>query len=76
MQKGDILRELRKDRGLSQADIAVLLKTTRQYYSDYECEKFELPLHHLEFLADFFNVSSDYLLGRTRNPKPYPPREI
>lgn len=74
MQKGDILKELRKDHKLSQAELAQKLNTTRQYYSDYECEKFELPLHHLEFLADFFGVSADYLLGRTAEPTPYPKR--
>lgn len=72
MQKGDILKELREDRKYTQAYIAKLLQTSRQYYSDYECEKYELPLHHLEFLADLFNVSTDYLLGRTKISKPYP----
>ena len=72
MQKGDILRELREDCGYTQAYISELLKTSRQYYSDYECEKYELPLHHLEFLADLFNVSTDYILGRTKISKPYP----
>ncbi len=66
------MRNLRKDRHMTQEDVAALLKTSRQYYSDYECEKYELPLHHLEFLSDFFNVSTDYLLGRTAIKKPYP----
>lgn len=72
MQKGDIMRDLRKARRMTQGDVAVLLKTSRQYYSDYECEKYELPLHHLEFLSELFNVSTDYLLGRTSVKKPYP----
>ena len=72
MQRGDILKELREDVGYTQAYVAKLLKTSRQYYSDYECEKYELPLHHLEFLADLFNVSTDYILGRTKISKPYP----
>lgn len=72
LQKGDVMRNLRKDRHMTQGDIAALLKTSRQYYSDYECEKYELPLHHLEFLSDFFNVSTDYLLGKTDIKKPYP----
>ncbi|MFQ9441089.1 MAG: helix-turn-helix domain-containing protein [Acutalibacteraceae bacterium] len=49
MQSGMILRALRKAKNLTQSDVASLLKTSRQYYSDYECEKFELPLHHLVF---------------------------
>ncbi len=43
MQSGMILRALRKAKNLTQSDVASLLKTSRQYYSDYECEKFELP---------------------------------
>ena len=61
MQSGMILRALRKAKNLTQSDVASLLKTSRQYYSDYECEKFELPLHHLVFLADYYHVSTDYL---------------
>lgn len=76
MQNGDILKELRHDRKLSQKDIAKLLKTSRQYYSDYECEKYGLPLHHIETLADLFNVSVDYILGRTEISKPYPKRRV
>lgn len=74
LQNGDILKELRKDHKLTQAELAEKLKITRQYYSDYECEKFELPLHHLEFLADFFGVSADFILGRTSVSTPYPKR--
>lgn len=72
MQKGDILRQLRKDRNMTQGDVARLLKTSRQYYSDYECEKYELPLRHLEFLSELYQVSTDYLLGRTAVKQPYP----
>ena len=37
-----------------------------QYYSDYECEKHELPLRHLIYLAEFYQVTTDFLLGRTQ----------
>ena len=74
MQNGDILKELRYDKSLTQKEIAKILNTSRQYYSDYECEKYELPLHHLATLADFFNVSTDYILGRTNVHRPYPKR--
>ncbi len=74
MQNGDILKELRRDKGITQAQVAAILHTTVQYYSDYECEKYELPLHRLELLADYFGVSTDYLLGRTADPRPYPRR--
>lgn len=71
MQKGNILRELRKAKDLTQEDIAEMLNTSRQYYSDYEREKYELPLHHLEFLSDYFHVPTDYLLGKTAVRVPY-----
>lgn len=74
MQKGQILRELRKDKHLTQGDVAALLHTSRQYYSDYEREKYELPLHHLEFLSDFFHVPTDYILGKTAVRIPYKKR--
>lgn len=65
MQNGNVLRKLRKEHNLTQKDIAQILQTSRQYYSDYECEKHELPLRHLITLADYFQVTTDYLLGLT-----------
>ncbi|MDL2273406.1 helix-turn-helix domain-containing protein [Oscillospiraceae bacterium OttesenSCG-928-G22] len=63
----EILRELREDRDLKQVDVAEMLGTTQQYYSKYETGKFELPIRMLSNLADFYNVSTDYLLGRTES---------
>lgn len=71
MQQGDRLKQLRREQQLTQENVASMLKTSRQYYSDYECEKYELPLHHLEYLADLFHVSTDYLLGKTTIRAPY-----
>ena len=59
----EILRELREDRHLNQAEIAVILKTTQQVYSRYEKGINELPLHHLVTLAQYYGVSTDYILG-------------
>lgn len=75
MQNGDILRELREDYKYTQRYMAYLLKTTRQFYSEYEREKTPLSITRLEFLADFFKVSTDYLLGRTKISKSYPKSE-
>ena len=66
------LRDLREDKDLSQADIAELLHTTQPQYSRYEIGERELPLRHLITLADFYAVSTDYILGRTQITKPYP----
>lgn len=61
----EILRELREDKDLKQAEIAALLGTSQQYYSKYETGKYEMPVHYIVVLADFYGVSVDYPLGRT-----------
>lgn len=63
------LKDLREDKDLQQADIARLLKTTQPQYSRYETGERELPIRHLVTLADFYNVSADYILGRTNIKK-------
>ncbi len=61
----EIIRELREDRDLKQADVAKVLGTSQQYYSKYETGKYEMPIHYVTALADFYGVSTDYLLGRS-----------
>ncbi|MDE5620644.1 MAG: helix-turn-helix domain-containing protein [Ruminococcus sp.] len=61
------LKDLREDKDLHQSDIAKLLKTTQPQYSRYETGERELPVRHLVTLANFYNVSADYILGRTNN---------
>lgn len=61
----EILRGLREDRDLKQSDIARLIGTTQQQYSKYEMGSSDLPTRALVILADYYNVSTDYLLGRT-----------
>ena len=60
-----IIRELREDSDLSQADIAKVLGTTQQMYSRYENGTCEMPIRHLLKLCEFYGVSADYALGRT-----------
>ena len=60
------------DRGISQKEIAKLLHTTQQQYSKYEIGIQMLPVEKLVILADFYNTSIDYLLGRTDERAPYP----
>ena len=64
----DKLAELRKSKGLSQADLAVELGVSRQAYSLYETERREMDFAALCKLADFFHVSLDYLFGRWTEP--------
>lgn len=59
----EIIRELREDRDLRQADIAALLHTTQQVYSRYEKGINEMPIRHLRTLCEFYQVSADYVLS-------------
>ena len=68
------LRDLREDRDLKQKDIAELLKIHQTTYSDYELGKLNVPINVLHALADYYDTSIDYLLGRTPEKKPYPKR--
>ena len=57
------LRTIREDRGYTQKQIADILETTRQYYSDYENGKREPSLDMLNKMSEYFNVSIDYLIN-------------
>lgn len=66
------LRDLREDRDLSQREVAKLLEMSQTGYSKYETGENDIPTSVLQRLADFYNVSVDYLLGRTNQKVPYP----
>ncbi len=68
------LRDLREDRDLKQKDLAELLKIHQTTYSDYELDRLNIPVATLHILASFYGVSIDYLLGRTNQSAPYPPK--
>ena len=59
------MKDLREDLNLSQTDIAKILFTTQTQYSRWERGANEPPATILIKLADFYNVSLDYLAGRT-----------
>lgn len=61
----EIIRGIREDRDLKQYEIAQEIGTTQQHYSRYEKGENEMPIRVLMALADYYNVSTDYLLGRT-----------
>ncbi|HJC12533.1 MAG TPA: helix-turn-helix domain-containing protein [Candidatus Agathobaculum intestinigallinarum] len=67
------LRDLREDNGKKQSEIAALLNCTQQAYSTYERGERDIPSKVLIKLADYYNTSVDYLLGRTDNPAPPAP---
>ncbi|AUM89149.1 transcriptional regulator [Clostridium botulinum] len=63
---GDRLKELREEKELTQEELGKLLNVSRQTVSGYEAENIEPNINNLVRLADIFNVSLDYLLGRTK----------
>ena len=63
------LKELRKKRGISQLKLAMDLNMNQNSISRYETGEREADYNTLILLADYFNVSIDYLLERTDNPK-------
>lgn len=63
------IRDLREDRDLKQRQVADYLNCSQQVYSNYELGQRDIPTDILIKLSDFYNVSTDYLLGLTNNPK-------
>lgn len=59
------IKQLRTSRGMSQVELAKRLSVTKQTVSNWENDNIQPSIDMLERLADFFNVSTDYLLGRT-----------
>lgn len=59
------LRDLREDMDMNQTRVAELLHTSQTVYSRYERGYQTIPVEHLLILADFYDVSVDYILGRT-----------
>ena len=66
------LRDLREDHDKSQKAIAEYLNMHRSVYRRYESGERETPAWVLDNLADYYHVSTDYLLGRTDRPESYP----
>ena len=62
------IRDLREDNDLKQKEVAAVLEIDQRVYSNYELGKREIPLHLLIKLADYYNVSIDYLVERTNMP--------
>ena len=72
--KFENIRNLRIDNGHTQTEIARYLGISQNTYSQYEIGVLNYPIDVLMKLADFYNVSVDYLLGRTNVKTPYPKR--
>lgn len=71
METNDILLQLRKSKKLSQQAVADLLGISATAYQNYEYGKTELNYTGLRKLADFYGVTTDYLLGREPPANPF-----
>lgn len=62
------IRHLREDKDLTQAKMGEILSCSQRVYSNYERGDIDIPTTTLIKIADFHQVSVDYLLNRTDNP--------
>ena len=63
------IRNLREDKDLTQKQMGEILCCSQRVYSNYERGDIDIPTITLIKIANFHNVSVDYLLNRTNNPK-------
>lgn len=61
------IRDLREDMDKTQTELADYLGTTAQYYGKYEKGEREIPFMRAIQLADYYDISLDYLAGRTNH---------
>ena len=63
------IRDLREDCDLTQSKMGEILFCSQRVYSNYERGDIDIPTATLIKIADYYNVSVDYLLNRTDNPE-------
>ena len=61
------LKDLRNDKELNQSEIAKIIKTTQKQYSRWETGEYQIPFDKVIELAEFYEVSLDYIAGLTNN---------
>ncbi|HIT07754.1 MAG TPA: helix-turn-helix transcriptional regulator [Candidatus Merdivicinus faecavium] len=66
------LREMRCECMRTQQNIADILHCQREVYRRYETGKVEIPVSYLITLARYYDVTTDYLLGLTKERRPFP----
>lgn len=62
------IRDLREDRDLTQKQMGEILSCSQRVYSNYERGELDIPTEILIKLANYYDVSIDYILDRTDNP--------
>ena len=66
------IRNMREDKDITQSYMATLLNIHQTTYSDYELGNLNIPIPVIIKIADFYNTSIDYLVGRTNTKEAYP----
>ena len=69
MTFGERLQLLRKNKGITQVQMADILEMTERAYRRYENNQSTPHYETLLKIADYFDVSLDYLTGRSENPR-------
>ena len=69
MKRFENIRNLREDNDKLQVELATYLDVKQTTYSKYELGKINIPVEVLIKLADYYDVSIDYLVGRTKIKK-------
>ena len=72
MRYNERIREIRENRFLTQQKVADLLHVGQRTYADYESGKTRIPVDSLLILAQFCNVSMDYITGASNIINEYP----
>lgn len=66
------IKDLREDADITQKELACFLNVKQNTYSQYENGQRQIPLDLLIKLAQYYNTSTDYILGLTNEKIPYP----
>ena len=69
MTYGDRLKKLREKTGLSQKEMTSRLNINRSTYARYELSQTQPDYDTLKLLANYFDVTIDYIIGRSEHPK-------
>lgn len=64
------LKDLREDKDMTQSELADIIGTSQSYYSQYEKGKREIPFDRIIILAEYYNVTIDYIAGLTNSKRP------
>lgn len=67
-----VCSEFAEDSDKTHQEIATILETSQTMYARYERGANEMPIRHLIRLAQYYNVSTDYFLGLTKEKTPFP----